>query len=311
MADNSSRGASLVASPCAICKTNGDGIECYPARLDEEAIDATTFSARRFHDRKIHFRMVRCRRCGLVRSDPVLPSEALTTLYTQSRFTYQNEIAYLKQTYGRYLRRCERLLSAKDRLLEIGCGNGFFLEEARAQGFREVQGVEPSGDAISAAHPAIRPHITQAMFSHDLFPPDSFDVACLFQTLDHLADPARVLGDVMALLRPGGFLFAFNHNVSSWSARFFGERSPIIDIEHTYLYDPNTVRRLCESVGYTVIEARPAWNKLSLGYLASLIPLSPVVLKDALIRFLTVSRLARVPLWLPLGNMYVIAQKPL
>lgn len=289
---------------------NGDAIECYPARLDEESLDATTFSARRFYDRKIHFRMVRCRLCGLVRSDPVLPPEALATLYAQSHFTYHNEVAHLRQTYGRYLRRCALLLPAKDRLLEIGCGNGFFLEEARAQGFREVHGVEPSGDAIAAAHSTIRPHITQAMFSRDLFPPNSFDVVCLFQTLDHLADPASVLGDVMALLRPGGFLFALNHNVSSWSARFLGERSPIIDIEHTYLYDPNTVSRLCESAGYTVIKARPTWNKLSFGYLASLIPLSPVVLKDALIRFLTVSRLARVSLWLPLGNMQVIAQKP-
>ena len=52
--------------------------ELYPAQLDPAAFTASVFSARRLPDRT-HYRMVRCRRCGLVRSDPVLDAEAVAS----------------------------------------------------------------------------------------------------------------------------------------------------------------------------------------------------------------------------------------
>ena len=297
-------------APCAICRTYGDALLRYPARLNEEAIDAAAFSARRFYDRKIHFRMVRCVRCGLLRSDPVLPPAALATLYRASHFTYEGELSHLARTYGRYLARVQRYHADAERFLDIGCGNGFMMTEATRQGYRDVCGVEPSEEAAAQAAPAHRAKIQVAMFTAQLFPAASFDVITLFQTLDHLSNPRAVLGDCFSLLKPGGVLLLLNHNVRAISARLMGERSPIIDVEHTYLYDTNTIRAVCEAEGFVVREAGAAWNTLSLGYLVSLLPIRRVAVKDAIIRFLKRMRLEQVPLRLPLGNLYCIAQKP-
>ena len=55
----------------------------------------------------------------------------------------------MRHTYGRLLGRLNRHGTAKGALLEIGCTNGFFLEEALAEGWRDVRGVEPGGETIA------------------------------------------------------------------------------------------------------------------------------------------------------------------
>lgn len=307
----------LQPTRCAICGNEGRADELYPARLDEEPINAHTFSARRFYDRKIHYRMVRCAACGLVRSDPVLPPQALAEFYRKSHFTYEREAKNLAKTYGRCLERVrrynpEQLASLRGgTLLDVGCGNGFMLDEALLQGYRDAHGVEPSIEAAAVAAAHLRPRITVGMFDSALFSPASFDVITLFQVLDHLTDPRQALADCFTLLVPGGSVLLFNHNVRAVSARIMGERSPIIDVEHTYLYDIRTIAHLCETAGFRVVEVGGAWNTISLEYLVSLLPLRRVGIKNVAIRFLRYLRLDSATLRLPLGNLYCIAQKPL
>ena len=45
------------------------------------------------------------------------------------------------------------------KILEIGCGNGFLLEVAINQGWKNVSGIEPSIAAINQAKPNIRKKI--------------------------------------------------------------------------------------------------------------------------------------------------------
>ena len=189
---------------------------------------------------------MRCRGCGLVRSDPIADRALLYRLYSDSTLNYGMESANLRRTYGRCLARLKRHGATTDRLLEIGCGHGFLLEEALSQGYSLVQGVEPSRDAVAKAAAHIRPRIVCDVFRPGLFPEASFDAICMFQVFDHLADPAGVLDGCFRVLRDGGMVLALNHNVEAWSARLLGRRSPIIDVEHTFLYSPRTMRRLFE-----------------------------------------------------------------
>jgi SAM-dependent methyltransferase len=142
-----------------------------------------------------------------------------------------------------------------------------------------------------------------------LFPDDSFDAVCLFQTFDHLPDPGVVLDAAMKALRPGGLLLCLNHDVEAMSARLLGERSPIIDVEHTYLYSPKTIGRIFASHGYVVVQQGRVFNTVGLRYLIHLLPLSARA-RRVLTRLIRAARLDRVRLRLPLGNLYLIAQKP-
>ena len=293
---------------CAICGCEDNAAERWPASFDPQAFSARVFSARRMPDR-VHYRMVTCAVCGLVRSDPVAGEDLLARLYAESRFDYGQEVSSIEASYGRALGALEARSSRRDALLEIGCGNGFFLEHALGRGWREVRGVEPSADAVARASPALEGAIVRDVMRGGLFPAESFDAVCLFQVLDHISSPVELLRDCVSVLRPGGHILAFNHNVAAWSARLLGERSPIVDIEHTYLYSPETMRRLFARAGFVDCRVRGVRNTYSLAYLAQLAPM-PAAPKRRLLSLLRSRRAGRVRVTVPLGNLCLIARKP-
>lgn len=296
------------ATRCAICGCEGGAEERWRATFDPEAFNARVFSARRLPDR-VHYRMVACNNCGLVRSDPVADEELLAALYASSSFDYGQEVASIQATYGRALGWLQERSPRREALLEIGCGNGFFLQQARRQGWKEVRGVEPSADAVAKAPPELDGAIVQGMMRGGLFAPESFDAVCLFQVLDHISNPIELLGECFAVLRPGGHILALNHNVRAWSARLLGERSPIVDIEHTYLYSPATMSRLFAKAGFIDPRVRSVRNTYSLAYLTQLVPL-PAGLKYRLLPALRAGPAGRVRVTVPLGNLCLIARKP-
>jgi SAM-dependent methyltransferase len=293
---------------CAICGTEGNATELYPANFDPQALNPAVFSARRLPDR-IHYRLVKCQTCGLVRSDPIADPALLAQLYHESTFTYADEVADLKRTYGRYLAKLDNYGARKGALLEIGCGNGFFLQQALAQGYCSVRGVEPSRAAVAQAPPEVRDSIVCGLMRPGLFPPAEFDVICLFQVFDHVPDPAALLDACFAALRPGGLALSINHNIAAVSARLLGERSPIVDIEHTYLYSPVTMARIFAAHRFQIRAAGSVRNQYSLRYLVRLLPL-PAGPKQAALVWLERHSIGRLRLRVPLGNLYLAAQKP-
>ena len=238
----------MLSTRCAICGTYNNSMELYPANFDWSAFSPSVFSARRLPDR-IHYCVVKCRQCGLVRSDPIVDPVMLGRLYRQSAVTYTEEAANIRDTYGRCLLELNAFGVRKRSLMEIGCGNGFFLEEALEQGYESVFGVEPSQSAVESASRRVRPGIICDVMRPSLFSHEQFDVICMFQVLDHIPDPATLLDECLKILRPGGLILCLNHNVSALSARLMRSHSPIIDIEHTFLYSPTTAARLFEEGG--------------------------------------------------------------
>lgn len=308
MKTNSAPSLELSATECPICHTTDNARELYPAKLSEDAFNAETFSARRLPDR-VHYRIVRCNSCSLVRSDPVADPRIQAELYAKASFDYGEQVGNLRETYGRYLAKVAALGGRKGSLLEIGGGNGFVLQEALAQGYTQVTGVEPSSAAVASADPEIRPHMICDLMRPGLFEAEQFDVVCMFQTFDHITDPNALLDECRRVLKPGGFLLCFNHDVDATSARLLGERSPIVDVEHPFLYSSKTMARVAQAHGFVVAESGPARNRVTARYLAWLAPL-PGAIKRRALAWLKDSRVGRLTVSLPLGNLYFIARKP-
>jgi len=296
----------MINQNCAICEKNNYRV-VYKENFDISKINSRIFSARRLPD-KIHYQMVCCKKCGLLYSTPILPLNKINKLYRQSFTSYGKHINNLKRTYGTYLKRLEKYHVDKNRLLEIGCGNGFFLEEAQKQDYKETWGVEPGKKSVAKASIEIRKNIIVDIFRPGLFNESFFDVICCFQTFDHVPDPNLFLKECHRVLKKNGFLLFLNHNAESLSARVLGEKSPIIDIEHTYLYSKKTLGLILTKHNFKSLEVKTAFNSHSLAYWIHLFPLSKSF-KLNLTRLLKKVSMADINITLPAGNLVVIAQK--
>jgi SAM-dependent methyltransferase len=299
----------VIITKCAICECYGNSIIKYDTNLPE-IIDASVYAPRRKSD-NYHFKLVECLNCKLVRSDPILGEKELSKMYFHSDCTYSDthENIPLQITYGKYLKKIlEEHHITKDGFLDIGCSNGFLLEEAKLLNFKFIRGVEPSHDSIIKAKSDIRPLIIEGMFDEKIFESEKFDIITFFQTFDHISNPNIFLKNCFRILKKEGYILAINHNVNSFSAKILGQKSPIFDIGHAYLYDMNTMKQIFEKNGFIVKDVFSVWNSITLKYFLHLLPL-PLKIKNMLNKILKYLKLDSKIISLPLGNLGIIAQK--
>ena len=295
---------------CALCCTQSDHTILYAENLPTAGISSVEYDSRRMRD-YMHFQIVKCKTCNLVRSDPIIDPELIDNLYKQSdcSYTTEKENEPLARTYGRYL---ENIVNSYDvnrsSYLDIGCSNGFMIEKAIEMGFSNARGIEPSLAAIEHASDKIKARIIPGMFDSSKFENEAFDLISFFQTFDHIIEPNGFLQDVRKKLNEKGFVIAINHNIGSISYKFLREKSPIIDIEHTYLYDLTTMRKIFEKNQFKVHKVFPVKNWVTLSRLLELMPINEKS-KNVLAKIQNGLGIQNMQLPLYLGNLGIYAQK--
>ncbi|HWH96008.1 MAG TPA: methyltransferase domain-containing protein [Baekduia sp.] len=202
------------------------------------------------HEPGRHGDLLICRECGAVQQ-PALPAGArLHDLYREGR-----DEAYLDEEAGRRAtaRRLLDLIGGHvpaGRLLDVGCGPGLLLDEARSRGYATA-GLELSRSA--------RRHATQALgldvrdVPLEAFEdPDGFDVVVLADVLEHLDDPVAGIARAASLLRSGGLLCVVTPDPASLTARVAGPRWWGYVPAHTCLLPRRTLRELLVAAGLVV-----------------------------------------------------------
>jgi SAM-dependent methyltransferase len=298
----------MVQRNCPLCGSADDSFTFAESSVDLSKLDAFAFASRKVPE-YMHWRLVECRRCDLVYASPAPAPQSLHIAYEQASFDSRSESSCAAKTYADFLPRIQRNLTDLDGALDIGTGDGCFLDELLDAGFVNVIGVEPSAAPIAAAPLAVRQLIRHDVFRVADYAPESLRLVTCFQTLEHLSDPMAMCRDVFRLLKPGGAVFFVGHNRRAASARLLGRKSPIFDIEHLQLFSPASVRRLVTTAGFRDVEVGSILNRYPIRYWAKLMPL-PGALKRGLLALAEASRVGRWALRLPAGNLFAIGYKP-
>ncbi len=94
------------------------------------------------------------------------------------------------------------------RLLDIGCAYGAFLLQASKMGTWELSGTDVSEHAVDVARQRLgdRADLRPGGLFESDFEPHSFDVVCMFDVIEHIADQDAAFARVRELLRPKGLL---------------------------------------------------------------------------------------------------------
>lgn len=151
------------------------------------------------------------------------------------------------------LKKVESVIGGAKSLLEIGAGDGGFLQQVREQ---------CDGLALACIEPdleteQLRRDKSWLVQYHDFAEIGTrrFDVVCLFHVLEHLLDPAPLLRSCAAVIEPGGCLvievpslddpLLSIYEVPSYREFFFQK-------QHPYYYTASSLDRLLVACGFEV-----------------------------------------------------------
>lgn len=160
------------------------------------------------------FDVVACARCGNVYSDTAA-SQAVYDAYYERFSVYEDQKtssgsgvsgtdAQRLSDVAAWLDEC---VADKDTaIVDIGCANGFLLGRLKARGFSRLLGVDPSAACVANMR-ALGLEGAQGSLTRLDKNLGTFDVVILSHVVEHLRDPRAVLGNVVALLRPGGCIY--------------------------------------------------------------------------------------------------------
>jgi len=139
------------------------------------------------------------------------------------------------------------------RVVDVGCGLGGFLLSI------EAAGAQPFGVEISReAREFTRQHLCLPVYenlSQCLEQSGPVDAIALNDLVEHLADPAELLGAAAAALRPGGVLAIWTPNGGAAGRDLASAREWVgfrVDLEHLQYLSTRTILLLAGKLGLTV-----------------------------------------------------------
>lgn len=135
-------------------------------------------------------------------------------------------------------------------LLEVGCGSGEFLVEAKLAGWN-VTGVDFDESAASVA----RIRTGERVDCGDLLDwecaPHSFDAIVLNNVIEHLLLPEKTIERCHELLRDGGQLIVITPNIDSLGHKLYGRDWRGLEApRHLHLFNGPSLRALAVTKGF-------------------------------------------------------------
>lgn len=150
------------------------------------------------------------------------------------------EIMYLKEKPGASL-------------LDVGCGNGRFLELMQKLGW-QTEGVEVDKKAVEVCRDKGLT-VKLGELREQNYPDNFFDVVTLGDVIEHLPEPLAVLKECRRILKKNGFLVMITPNTKSRLHRIFKDKWFHLDPpRHLYLFSADNLKQLMEQAGFQKIK---------------------------------------------------------
>lgn len=194
------------------------------------------------------FPIVACTECGFMQTGKLLDPSRMTAYY-------ESGYGGLRQRQGQAVNATvnlailERLnaLTTGVKVLDVGCGYGFLLHAISQKYGGTGIGVELAQSELEVARSELGLDVRASL---DTVTEAGFDVVCLFEVVEHIAEPVPFIREAAAKVKPGGLLVIGTDNFSSALVEAMGDRFPKwIPHQHISLFDHKTLPLLIAKAG--------------------------------------------------------------
>lgn len=218
------------------------------------------------------FPITRCESCDFLQTGKVLDEAEINRRYEDDyggERMQQGQI--VNAPVNLHLLEKSVTLSAETKLLDVGCGYGFFLKAVKDKYNADVTGVELAKAEVDFARDTLGINVLNSL---EGLQKQAFDVICMFEVIEHIAKPREFLEEVIALLKPGGKLLIVTDNFSAPIVRNMGNHFPKwIPHQHISLFEGPTLTKLMQSLSGFSITSRYAftpWELVAKGWVYKL-----------------------------------------
>lgn len=199
--------------------------------------------------------VLRCCACGFLYSEYLMSQEALAEYY-------RTDFGSQRHLQGQYIngrinadviRRLMPFVKGMS-LLDVGAGYGFLLQQMRVRHGVEGVGVELS-EQESRYGKSLGLDIRNGSLDAAGLSHDAFDLVTSFEVIEHVADPAAFVRELVHYVKPGGHLLVMTDNFQSRVARELGPSFPKwIPHAHISHFGPKTLERLFGDMALEVVD---------------------------------------------------------
>lgn len=136
-----------------------------------------------------------------------------------------------------------------NKILDVGCGIGYFLEVAKERGW-EVYGTEFTDEAVNICEQK-GINMQKGVLAVDNYKTQEFDVITSFEVIEHINNPIEELNHFYQLLRKGGLVYVTTPNFNSLLRYRLKEKYNVIAYpEHLSYYTTKTIKKVFENTGF-------------------------------------------------------------
>jgi SAM-dependent methyltransferase len=186
--------------------------------------------------------------CGLMYISPQPSSDVIDLTFD----------GHLRSYYARPARMKLRWLSRSHpvgTLVEVGCGDGDFLEAAIEYGYT-VGAIEAHPERATQVAKRLGIRVEAAFVEGCQWPKESCDIVYHCDLLSHFPDPHLALRQMCSLLRPGGILFFEVGIVAEISPRWYRLMTRLGMPEHRWFYSERSLRRVLSQCGLNILRLK-------------------------------------------------------
>ncbi len=152
------------------------------------------------------------------------------------------------------------LKNKKGKILDVGCGLGYFLKHISLYNDWDAYGCEISQSAVDFAKNKLDiKNVICGKIEGSDYPNNYFDIITLWDVIEHIPDPFPLLKYLNSILKEGGILFIHtpNINIQLSKARIkkllkgmCREAHYLEAKDHINIYSPKTMKRVLDECGY-------------------------------------------------------------